>query len=113
MRRRVWTRRAVACLFVAALLGLTAACALFPSGIGPGGRVFQVWALQDPQNQPIIQAALDSFNKTSTTKGSLTVYLNDAYKQKLQVSMGSPNAPDIFFNWGGGHLAPYVKAGQL
>src|SRR6185312_6943783 len=88
VRRRVWTRRAVACLFVAALLGLTAACALFPSGIGPGGRV--------------IQAALDSFNKTSTTKGSLTVYLNDAYKQKLQVSMGSPNAPDIFFNWGGG-----------
>jgi xylobiose transport system substrate-binding protein len=113
VRRRVWTRRAVACLFVAALLGLTAACALFPSGIGPGGRVFQVWALQDPQNQPIIQAALDSFNKTSTTKGSLTVYLNDAYKQKLQVSMGSPNAPDIFFNWGGANLAPYVKAGRV
>lgn len=113
VRRRVWIRRAVACLFVAALLGLTAACALFPSGIGPGGRVFQVWALQDPQNQPIIQAALDSFNKTSTTKGSLTVYVNDAYKQKLQVSMGSPNAPDIFFNWGGGNLAPYVKAGRV
>ncbi len=113
MRRRVRMRRAFACLFVAALLGLTAACALLPSGIGPGGRVFQVWALQDPQNQPIIQAALDSFNKTSATKGNLTVYVNDAYKQKLQVSMGSPNAPDIFFNWGGGNLAPYVKAGRV
>ncbi len=75
--------------------------------------MFQVWALQDPQNQPIIEAGLDSFNKTSAVKGKLTVYLNDAYKQKLQVSMGSPNAPDIFFNWGGGNLVPYVKAGRV
>jgi raffinose/stachyose/melibiose transport system substrate-binding protein/xylobiose transport system substrate-binding protein len=27
--------------------------------------------------------------------------------------MGAPNAPDLFFNWGGGHLKQYVDARQV
>jgi xylobiose transport system substrate-binding protein len=27
--------------------------------------------------------------------------------------MGSSGAPDVFFNWGGGSILPYVQAGQL
>ena len=27
--------------------------------------------------------------------------------------MGSPNPPDVFFNWGGGNLAQFVKAGNV
>lgn len=113
MRRGVRTFRTAACLLGTVTLGLVTACGSSGPGTGTTAGTFQVWALQDPQNQPIIQAGLDQFNKASSTKGKLTVYVNDAYKQKLQVSMGSANAPDIFFNWGGGNLAPYVKAGQV
>lgn len=82
---------------------------------GPGGSrdKIQVWALQDPQNEPVINAGLDVFNQGSPVPAELVTYVNDAYKQKLHVSMGSPNAPDVFFNWGGGNLAEFVKANQV
>ncbi|MGW7595898.1 ABC transporter substrate-binding protein, partial [Streptomyces rubiginosohelvolus] len=35
------------------------------------------------------------------------------YVNKLRSAMGSPSAPDIFFNWGGGSIKPYVDANQL
>ncbi|OIJ67466.1 extracellular solute-binding protein [Streptomyces mangrovisoli] len=35
------------------------------------------------------------------------------YPAKLRTAMGSPNAPDIFFNWGGGSIKAYKDAGQL
>src|SRR3990170_2952160 len=82
---------------------------------GPGGSrdKIQVWALQDPQNEPVINAGLGVFNQGSPVPAELVTYVNDAYKQKLHVSMGSPNAPDVFFNWGGGNLAQFVKANQV
>ena len=82
---------------------------------GPGGSrdKIQVWALQDPQNEPVINAGLDFFNQSAPVRAELVTYVNDAYKQKLHVSMGSPNAPDVFFNWGGGNLAEFVNANQV
>ncbi|MGW7609403.1 ABC transporter substrate-binding protein [Streptomyces sp. NPDC054766] len=35
------------------------------------------------------------------------------YPAKLRTAMGSPNAPDVFFNWGGGSIKAYREAGQL
>jgi raffinose/stachyose/melibiose transport system substrate-binding protein/xylobiose transport system substrate-binding protein len=95
---------------VAALVALTAACGT--AGPTRGGSL-QVWALQDSNNEPIIRRGISQFNAASGTRASLTTYANDAYKQKLQVSMGSPNAPDVFFNWGGGNLAQFVEANQV
>jgi len=57
--------------------------------------------------------AINSYNKANSAQVSLQTFVNDPYKQKLQTGLGSPNAPDIFFNWGGGNLEQYVKAGQV
>ncbi|MFJ3638952.1 ABC transporter substrate-binding protein [Streptomyces sp. NPDC090108] len=35
------------------------------------------------------------------------------YPAKLRTAMGSPAAPDIFFNWGGGSIKAYRDAGRL
>ncbi|MGH1552906.1 extracellular solute-binding protein [Streptomyces sp. L7] len=37
----------------------------------------------------------------------------DGYKDKLRTAMGSSKMPGMFFNWGGGSLDDYVKAGKL
>lgn len=37
---------------------------------------------------------------------------NDAYKVKLAVELAGGNLPDVFFTWGGGHLAEMVKNGR-
>ncbi|WP_344654150.1 extracellular solute-binding protein [Cryptosporangium japonicum] len=60
-----------------------------------------------------MKASVDRFSKDGDTKATLSTYINDAYKQKIQVAMGSPNAPDVFYNWGGGNLDQFVKAGQV
>ncbi|GGP77214.1 extracellular solute-binding protein [Saccharothrix coeruleofusca] len=72
----------------------------------------KIWALQDQVLNPIEQKSIDSF-KAAGGNGSLETFGNDPYKQKLRVAIGSPNAPDVFFNWGGGNLKEYVDAGKI
>src|SRR5450631_516973 len=72
-----------------------------------------VWVLTDASLNPVQQTSIDAFNKGATAKFTLSNYGNDPYKQKLQTAIGSPNQPDIFYNWGGGNLAQYVDAGQV
>jgi raffinose/stachyose/melibiose transport system substrate-binding protein/xylobiose transport system substrate-binding protein len=75
---------------------------------------FKVWALQDSAMQKVWKGAVDQYNATATDgKGTLETFANDPYKQKLRVAMGSPQAPDVFFNWGGGNLKEYVDANQV
>jgi ABC-type glycerol-3-phosphate transport system substrate-binding protein len=81
-----------------------------PADAGSGG--VKVWALQDPVLNPIEQKSIDSF-KAGGGNASLETFGNDPYKQKLRVAIGSPNAPDVFFNWGGGNLKEYVDAGKI
>ncbi|HEY9438597.1 MAG TPA: extracellular solute-binding protein, partial [Streptomyces sp.] len=59
------------------------------------------------------QAAVTEFNKTSKVKVKLVKVPGTDYVNKLRTAMGSPSAPDIFFNWGGGSIKPYVEAGQV
>ncbi|MFX8312592.1 extracellular solute-binding protein, partial [Acinetobacter baumannii] len=35
------------------------------------------------------------------------------YKQRLFVALGAKSGPDVFYNWGGGVLESYVKAGAV
>lgn len=112
MRRKTRLWRIAIGLLAVATLGTTAACGENVKSEDEGGTL-QIWALKDAQNEPIIRAGIEEHNKKSNVKLNLTTLENDAYKQKLQVSMGSPEAPDIFFNWGGGNLAQYVKANQV
>jgi xylobiose transport system substrate-binding protein len=111
MGRRVRLLRTAASLLATASLVLAGGCGT--AGPGASRDKIQVWALHDPQNEPVIRAGLGVFNQGSPVPAELVTYVNDAYKQKLHVSMGSPNAPDVFFNWGGGNLAQFVKANQV
>ncbi|MFC5059465.1 extracellular solute-binding protein [Saccharothrix xinjiangensis] len=77
-----------------------------------GAGELKVWALEDPVLNPIEQKSIDSF-KAQGGNASLETFGNDPYKQRLRVAIGSPQAPDLFFNWGGGNLKEYVDAGKV
>ncbi|WP_344976879.1 ABC transporter substrate-binding protein [Salinactinospora qingdaonensis] len=101
---------------LALVVGATSACGTSGPGEESGGGSeggLEVWALEDATVNPIVQQGIEQFNESSDVSAELTTYVNDAYKQKLQVAMGSPNAPDVFFNWGGGNLAQYVNSDQV
>jgi xylobiose transport system substrate-binding protein len=82
-------------------------------GGSSGGGQFQIWALQDQVQNRVQQGAINRFNANSTTKAKLVPFQNKSYTNKLRVAMGSPNKPDVFFNWGGGSIRTYVQNGLL
>ncbi|MET7694077.1 extracellular solute-binding protein [Streptomyces sp. NPDC005483] len=81
------------------------------SASSPTGTV-DFWTLQDPTNT-VQKAAVDTFNSSGKGKVTMTVIASDGYKDKLRTAMGSSKMPGMFFNWGGGSLDDYVKAGKL
>ncbi len=97
------------------LAGTLVACGSSgPAGGGGGGDTAQVWALQDTVLNPIEEASIERFNEGSGSgDAELATFGNDPYKQRLRVALGSPEAPDVFFNWGGGNLEEYVDAGRV
>ncbi|GIG45585.1 extracellular solute-binding protein [Dactylosporangium siamense] len=115
MRRSVQLRRVITGMLAATTAVALTACGSSGPGTSKPGEPSKVsvWALQDAAVNPIATSSIDAYNKANNTKIELVTYVNDAYKQKLQVAMGSPAAPDVFFNWGGGNLAEFVKANQV
>jgi xylobiose transport system substrate-binding protein len=101
------------------LLASVAACGSSgPSGGSGGGGgeggTGQVWALQDTTLNPIEESSIERFNESSEAGDfELATFGNDPYKQRLRTAIGSPQAPDLFFNWGGGNLKEYVDAGTV
>lgn len=104
-------RRAVAAAAAVGVLALSA-CGTSGPGEAAGGGL-TLWTLQNEGINAVQQEAVDRFNEGSDADITMTTYVNDPYKTKLQTAIGSPNAPDIFYNWGGGNLAQYVEAGQV
>jgi xylobiose transport system substrate-binding protein len=99
---------------VAAAALVTSACGTSgPGSAAPGSGQIRVWTLQGDAVNKIERDGVAAFNKAAKANVKLETFLNDPYKQKLQVSMGSPNAPDVFLNWGGGNLKQYVDAGRV
>ena len=90
------------------------ACGTSGPGRG-GGKAISAWVLVDQAQNKVQQEAVDDFNKISKTKVKLLPISSDGavFTDKLRVSMGSPNVPDLFFNWGAGSIRPYVQAGKL
>lgn len=93
-------------------LSLVLATGCGTSGPG-GGDTMQVWALEDALVNEIVERGIDAHNDAQDVPAELVTFVNDAYKQRLQVALGSPNAPDVFFNWGGGNLAQYTAQDQV
>ncbi|PWR07503.1 sugar-binding protein [Micromonospora acroterricola] len=56
---------------------------------------------------------VETFNKTSKVKAVLDTIPGADYQTKLQTIINTNQAPDIFFNWGGGSITPFVKANLL
>ncbi|MGW4750397.1 ABC transporter substrate-binding protein, partial [Streptomyces sp. NPDC004290] len=56
---------------------------------------------------------IETFNKTSDVKAVLDTIPGADYQQKLQTIISTPQAPDVFFNWGAGSIQPFVKADLL
>ena len=80
---------------------------------GGGGAELELWTLQNEGINAVQQEAVERCNESGDAQITLSTYVNDPYKAKLQTAIGSPNAPDIFYNWGGGNLKGYVDAGQV
>ncbi|GHD28780.1 sugar ABC transporter substrate-binding protein [Nocardiopsis kunsanensis] len=94
-----------------------ALCLTLTTGCGTSGPAdsasMQVWALEDAAVNEIVEQGIDAHNESQEVPAELVTFVNDAYKQRLQVALGSPNTPDVFFNWGGGNLAEYTSQGQV
>ncbi|WP_254668007.1 extracellular solute-binding protein [Streptomyces griseus] len=93
-----------------ALAGILAGCGSGAGGSGDGTLTAYVYGDDAVKVQ---QAAVDTFNKTSDVKVKLVSVPGTDYVNKLRSAMGSPGAPDIFFNWGGGSIKPYVDSDDL
>jgi xylobiose transport system substrate-binding protein len=86
-----------------------------PGNAKGGGKTLQAWVLVDQAQNRVQQGAVDDFNKSSASKVKLLPISSSgaAYTDKLRVSMGSPNPPDLLFNWGSGSIRNYVQTGGL
>ncbi|MFF0290468.1 extracellular solute-binding protein [Streptomyces sp. NPDC005262] len=93
------------------LAGLLAGCGTSGDSGSDGGTITAYVYGDDAVK--VQQAAVTKFNKTSKVKVKLVSVPGTDYVNKLRSAMGSPSAPDVFFNWGGGSIKPYVDANQL
>lgn len=93
------------------MAGLLAGCGS-DGGSGSDGGTITAYVYGDDAVK-VQQAAVTEFNKTSKVKVKLVSVPGTDYVNKLRSAMGSPSAPDVFFNWGGGSIKPYVDAKQL
>lgn len=106
-------RRAFAAAFgLAAVMVGTAACGSGGSSAGGGAGTIHVLVYGDASNK-VEKQLVDTFNKTSKVKAVLDTIPGADYQAKLNTVINTPQAPDVFFNWGGGSIQPYVKSDLL
>ncbi|MDH6225495.1 MULTISPECIES: ABC transporter substrate-binding protein [Streptomyces] len=96
--------------------GLTA-CGSSDSDSGKSGGQLTAFVWGDDAAK-IQEDAVRKFNASSAAKktgGTIKLQRipGSDYPAKLRTAMGSPSAPDLFFNWGGGSIKAYVDADQL
>nr|WP_042378347.1 extracellular solute-binding protein [Streptacidiphilus melanogenes] len=95
------------------VLGLTTACGSSGgTAASADSGTIHVLVYGDAGNT-VEKQLVDTFNKTSKVKAVLDTIPGADYQSKLNTIINTPQAPDIFFNWGGGSIAPYVKDNLL
>ncbi len=112
MQPRFLSRRWLPLLAAGAVLAPLAACGSGGSSSTSNGGTLHVYVYQDASTK-VQDAAVAAFNKTSKVKVQLVRVPGTNYSDKVRAVMGTPNAPDIFFNWGGGSIKPYVDDNLL
>ncbi|MFJ1645492.1 extracellular solute-binding protein [Streptomyces sp. NPDC088258] len=93
-------------------LGLSLVACGGGSSSGGGDGEFHVLVYGDATNK-VEKRIVATFNKTSKVKAVLDTVPGADYQKKLQTTISTPQAPDVFFNWGGGSIQPFVKANLL
>ncbi|WAH35262.1 extracellular solute-binding protein [Alicyclobacillus dauci] len=79
-----------------------------------GKASITIWDIQTGQSQQVVKNMSQAFNQShSSIQSNVQFFENDPYKQKIQISMGAHNPPDIFVGWGGGVLKSYIDAGDV
>ncbi|MBQ1124423.1 ABC transporter substrate-binding protein, partial [Streptomyces sp. B15] len=112
MRQRArFPRSSAGAAALALALSLSACGGGSGSAGGDDGKI-HVLVYGDATNKVEKQLIAD-FNKTSDVKAVLDTIPGADYQAKLQTIINSKQAPDIFFNWGGGSIKPFVEAGLL
>ncbi|MDT0302567.1 ABC transporter substrate-binding protein [Streptomonospora wellingtoniae] len=96
-----------------ALLLFTATACGGSGGSGGGDGEMNVLMYQD--SLAVVQKnAAKRFNQEhDSTKAVIQEVPGDGYEDKLRTVMGSGQAPDMFFNWGGGSIEPYIEQEML
>jgi xylobiose transport system substrate-binding protein len=113
VQRRTWVSGVAAAAGAVVLtLGLTACGGSSQSSGNPTSGSFKVLAYGDADNK-VEQEIVAEFNKTSPVKADLETIPGADYQSKLQTIIATSQAPDVFFNWGGGSIQPFVKAGLV
>ena len=86
---------------------------------GPGGGGGTLTAFVYGDDAAKVQAkAVSRFNDSAAAREAkgrvrLEKVPGAEYPAKLRTAMGSPNAPDVFFNWGGGSIQAVRDSGQV
>jgi xylobiose transport system substrate-binding protein len=123
MKSRKWLRSGAATTAIALAAGAVVAVGAGASSAKtvasaassrPAGK-FTVLVYGDSQNS-VEQYAVAAYNKTPEghkVKAVLSTIAGQYYQAKLQTIMSSSKAPDVFFNWGGGSITQFQKAGLL
>ncbi|MEU2180600.1 ABC transporter substrate-binding protein [Streptomyces thermolilacinus] len=96
---------------LAMTLSLTA-CGGSGDATAGGSDKIRILVYGDAANK-VEKRLVDTFNKTSKVKAVLDTIPGADYQSKLQTVISGKQAPDVFFNWGGGSIKPYVDAGLL
>ncbi|WP_150239653.1 extracellular solute-binding protein [Nocardiopsis quinghaiensis] len=96
----------------ATALCLLAATACSGGGGGDGDDRMHVWMYQDTL-VVVQEGAVERFNAESETEAVIDEVPGDNYEERLRTAMGSSERPDVFFNWGGGSIEPYVEQDML
>lgn len=63
----------------------------------------------DPKNNYFKNAVAEFEEKNPDIKINTEAVLNDSYKEKIRVVLGSSNAPDVFFSWSGEFAYNFVR----
>ncbi|MBP1931341.1 extracellular solute-binding protein [Ammoniphilus resinae] len=84
-----------------------------PAGSGEK-KVLEFWYKDPGEMEKIFLETVDKFEEKHPDVELKALRIpNDAYKQKLAVSMSGGNPPDIFVSWGGGWLKAFAEAGNV
>ncbi|WP_370012625.1 extracellular solute-binding protein [Nocardiopsis sp. LDBS0036] len=94
--------------------GASALCLLAVTACSGGGGDdrMHVWMYQDTL-VVVQEGAVERFNGASETEAVIDEVPGDSYEERLRTAMGSSEKPDVFFNWGGGSIEPYVEQDML